>query len=109
MTEPVIICRPLLCKSMDWFLHGNGLRHERVNTFLSQGILMSVKEFNEHHIRLENTVNLSISISERDFKNFRKRKEAFALGIKYFIGRLKNCLETMLRQNYFLIGLLLCI
>ena len=94
---------------MDWFLYGNGLRHERVNTFLSQGILMSVKEFHEHHIRLENTVNLSISISERDFKNFREREEAFGLGIKYFIGRLKNSLETMLRQNYFLIGLFLCV
>ena len=85
MTETVIICRPLLFKSMDWFLYGNGLRHERVNTFLSQGILMSVKEFHEHHIRLENTVNLSISISERDFKNFRKREEAFALGLNILL------------------------
>ena len=85
MTETVTICRPLLFKSMDWFLYGNGLRHERVNTFLSQGILMSVKEFHEHHIRLENTVNLSISISERDFKNFRKREEAFALGLNILL------------------------
>ena len=85
MTETVIICRPLLFKSMDWFLYGNGLRHERVNTFLSQGILMSVKEFHEHHIRLENTVNLSISISERDFKTFRKREEAFALGLNILL------------------------
>ena len=85
MTETVIICRPLLFKSMDWFLYGNGLRQERVNTFLSQGILMSVKEFHEHHIRLENTVNLSISISERDFKNFRKREEAFALGLNILL------------------------
>ena len=28
MTEAVIIY--LLCKSMDWFLYDNGLRHERV-------------------------------------------------------------------------------
>ena len=28
----------LLCKSMDWFLHDNGLRHERVKEFWWNGV-----------------------------------------------------------------------
>ena len=33
----------LLCKSMDWFLHGNGLRHERVN--IIWGVTMKAVTF----------------------------------------------------------------
>ena len=30
MQEAIIIQKPVLCKSMDWFLYDNDLRHERV-------------------------------------------------------------------------------
>ena len=43
MMEAVIIQKPvhdLLCKSIDWFLCDNGLRHERVNRIFSITLLL---------------------------------------------------------------------
>ena len=45
----------LLCKSMDWFLYDNGLRHERVNYFtnLSGKICVGVSFFQKKSRRLK--------------------------------------------------------
>ena len=37
MTEVPVIKKPLLCKSMDWFLYDTNLHHERVKSCKSSG------------------------------------------------------------------------